>query len=614
MPGKIRILGKNVSDKIAAGEVVENPASVVKELVENSIDAGATSITVEIEGGGKVLIKVTDNGEGIERDDVRRAFLRHATSKIRDIWDLDRIYSLGFRGEALASIAAVSMVMLVTRTGDSIEGTIYKIHGGREMDFGEVGCPQGTSIEVRELFFNTPARKEYLKSDGYEASLVNDIVTRLALARADISFKLISNGRLLLNTPGNGNLSDTIISLYGREVGENLIRVSCSSEGIKIDGYVSRPHVTRANRSYQSIFVNGRFVRSRIITQALEDSYRTMLMVNRYPVAVLNLSLDPRKIDVNVHPAKFEVRFKEEERIKGIVYDCIRANLEKGRWIAPVAKFGSPEQKQDKRTQGAFKQIKEYREIRLQELGESKSGRDDSLDNYSGDLSMQKTGQKQQNDRFKEESIEYNRIEMDNIIESNNNKIPDMRIVGQFLSTFILAEGEKCVYLIDQHAAHERIVYEEMTERVERGQLSSQRLLEPIIIEMSPLEIELINENMDIIEKIGFELEEFGLNSIAVRSVPTIFGVPQTREFLNDLVKEFSEGNRKRNYRLKQEEIIGMACKKAVKANQRLSFEEMESLIEQLRNTKIPFTCPHGRPVIITLTKYDLEKMFKRVQ
>ncbi|MDI6706997.1 MAG: DNA mismatch repair endonuclease MutL [Bacillota bacterium] len=589
MTAKIRVLEKSVSEKIAAGEVVENPASVVKELLENSIDAGATSIAIEIENGGKTLIRVTDNGEGIDREDVRTAFRRHATSKISNIEDLDRIVSLGFRGEALASIAAVSMVRMVTKPRNSLEGTVYEMHGGQEVMFEEVGCPGGTSIEVKELFYNTPARKEYLRSSSHEGSLISDIITRLALARTGISFRLTNNGKMVINTPGNGELRDTIVSIYGREIGENLVKVSCSREGIGIDGFVSKPHITRSNRGYQSIFVNGRYIKNRMVTQAIEDSYRTMLMVNRYPVAVLNIVLDPCLVDVNVHPAKLQVRFKDENLVKGAIYDCIKTCMEKGRWISSVASFGRP--------------------------AGGQARQDVTIKSWSdNNITKEKIQPEHGNNCLKEERVEYNRIELDNIIKDNDNNIPELRIVGQLLNTYIAAEGDGCVYLIDQHAAHERVMYEMMTLQFENNGINSQRLLDPIVMELSHYEAEIIKENLEVIRKTGFELEEFGVNSIAVRSVPVFFGIPETKEFINDLITEYTTGNRRKGYRLKSEEVIGMACKKAVKANQRLSMQEMEGLIAQLRKAKMPYTCPHGRPVIITLSKYELEKMFKRVQ
>lgn len=597
MTAKIKVLEKGVSEKIAAGEVVENPASAVKELLENAIDAGATSIAVEIENGGKTLIRVTDNGEGVDREDVRTAFCRYATSKISNIEDLDRIVSLGFRGEALASIAAVSMVRMVTKARDSLEGTAYEMHGGREVMFEEVGCPAGTTIEVKELFYNTPARREYLRSSSHEGSLISDIITRLALARTGISFMLTNNGRMAINTPGNGELKDTIVSIYGKEIGESLVKVSCRREGIGIEGFVSKPHITRSNRGYQSVFVNGRYVKNRMMTQAIEDAYRTMLMVNRYPVVVLNIEIDPCIVDVNVHPAKLQVRFKDEGLVKGAIYDCIKAYLEKGRWISSVASFRSLTSQQT----GPVATIKIPRNNNIR-------------DNNAKEKVLEKIQPEFGNNRLKEERVEYNRIELDNIIKDNDNNIPEMRIVGQLLNTYIAAEGDGCVYLIDQHAAHERILYEIMTSQFENNEINSQRLLDPIVMELSHYEAGIIKENLEVIRKTGFELEEFGENSIAVRSVPVFFGIPETREFISHLITEYTSGNRRKGYRLKSEEVIGMACKKAVKANQRLTMHEMEGLIAQLRKAKMPYTCPHGRPVIITLGKYELEKMFKRVQ
>ncbi|MDD3298751.1 MAG: DNA mismatch repair endonuclease MutL [Firmicutes bacterium] len=574
MSKRIRLLDKTVTERIAAGEVVENPSSVVKELLENSIDAGATVIEVEIERGGKDLIRVVDNGEGIERDDVDKAFLRHATSKISSDGDLLRLSTLGFRGEALAAIAAVSLVNLTTRTGDSIEGTLYSIDRNRDVAFRETGCAQGTCIEVRELFYNTPARQEYLKSDSYEASMINDIVSRLALARPDISFRLTSNGRVLLNTPGNGDIEDMVSSVYGKNILDNLVQVKCNAAGLRISGFVSTPYGTRSNRNYQSFFINGRYVKSKIVSRALEDAYRTLIMVNRYPITVLYFTLDSGSVDVNVHPAKLEVKFREEDQVRKAVYGCIRTALEKGRWLAGhyvpapgVTLCTTPESLRDRA----------------------------------------------QNIRLMEETVEYNRIELDNNIEGGSPGLPEMNVVGQFLSTFILAEGQDCIYLIDQHAAHERIMYEKINQDMQRGNAVSQTILQPMVVDLSPVELEAIRANESFLISIGYEFDEFGANTIRVKAVPVFLGIPQSKEFIIDLIDMVSRQSEKERKELKQDDIIMMACKRAVKANQRLSLREMESLLEQLAGTKMPYTCPHGRPVIVTLTRYDLEKMFKRI-
>lgn len=591
MPQRIRVLDRLVSEKIAAGEVVENPSSVVKELIENSIDAGATTITIDIERGGKALIRVVDNGEGIQKEDVEKAFVRHATSKISSAEDLESLSSLGFRGEALAAIAAVSMVSLTTRTRNSIEGTLYSIGRDRDITQGETGCAEGTSIQVRHLFYNTPARLEYLKGDSHEASAVNDIVARLALARTDISFKLTSNGRVMLNTPGNGRLPDTIIAVYGRETLENLFPIKCNDYGFEITGYISKPHGSRSNRSFQSFYVNGRYVRSKAVSKALEDAYKTLIMVNRYPMAVLYFTLDTGTIDVNVHPSKLEIKFREEARITSSIYNCVRSALEKGRWVARGSKVGY---------KSFAKPFTMHSQVTLPQY-------------IKTDRAEMPPEELAQNHRLSEETIEYNRIEMDNNIEGGSQKLPQMKIVGQFLSTFILAEGEECVYIIDQHAAHERIMYEKLTLDMQKGSMASQKLLEPLVVDMNPMELETLRTNKEMLTNMGFMLDEFGVNSIVVRAVPVFFGIPQSKEFLLDLITRLFRQKESRQYELKQDEIIKMACKKAVKANQRLSQREMESLIVQLGSAKMPFTCPHGRPVLTSLTRYELEKMFKRI-
>ncbi len=591
----IKILDKVVADKIAAGEVVENPSSVVKELIENSIDAKATVIEIEIEKGGKELIRVADNGEGIERKDVSRAFLRHATSKLSSEKDLVKLSTLGFRGEALAAIAAVSTVNLATRTKDAIEGTSYTVDRERNIKLGVTGCAPGTSIEVRELFYNTPARKEYLRSDAYEVSAVNDMVSRLALARPDISFRLKSGNRVLINTPGNSNLTDTTIALYGKDMMDNLLKVDCRSEGFRISGFISTPYGTRSNRNYQSFFINGRYIRSKTISKVLEDAYRTLIMVNRYPIAILSFTLDVERVDINVHPMKLEVKFKDEDRIKEAVLNCIRLALEKERWLA---KSG-----QGKVFIGQSKAFEDQRgvasPIGVRTAPEGVSPLKDN-ENMAYSPTMEKTA-------------EYNRIDMDNNIKDRGVGLPEMSIVGQFLNTFVLTQGDDRIYLIDQHAAHERIMYERIIAETQKGGAASQRLLEPMAVELSPGDMEVVRTNKELIASLGYELDEFGTGTIRVKAVPVFLGVPQAGDFIFDLINEISKSKERNRQVVKQEDIVMMACKRAVKANQRLTKEEIEGLLEQLANTKMPYTCPHGRPVIVTLTRYELEKMFKRI-
>ena len=405
------------------------------------------------------------------------------------------------------------------------------------------------------------------------------MVSRLALARPDISFRLTSGSRVLLNTPGNGVIGDAVAAVYGRNILDNMVEVKCRTEGLGISGFVSTPYGTRSNRNYQSFFINGRYIKSRLISRALEDAYRTLIMVNRHPMAVLYFTLDTESVDVNVHPAKLEVKFRDENGVRGAVLDCIRSALEKGRWLAAGGKL-----KPHAPSPGVTR------------CTTSESGR-----------------QRAQNPRFMEETIEYNRIELDNNIEGGSPGLPEMRVIGQFLSTFILAEGRECVYLIDQHAAHERIMYERLIDKMQRGGAASQPLLEPMVVDLSPMELEAVRAKDEFLASIGYKLDDFGGNSIRVKAVPVFLGIPQSREFLIDLVDVLLRQKEKNNQGFKQDEIIMMACKKSVKANQRLSISEMGGLLEQLADTKMPYTCPHGRPVIVTLTRYDLEKMFKRI-
>ncbi|MBS4539926.1 DNA mismatch repair endonuclease MutL [Clostridium sp. D2Q-11] len=623
MTNKIRILDDNTINKIAAGEVVERPSSIVKELIENSIDADSTSITIEIKEGGKSYIRVTDNGNGINPEDIQLAFLRHSTSKISNPEDLSRVLSLGFRGEALASISAVSMVELITKTEDNNIGKSVEIHGGVLKEELDVGAPKGTTIIVKNIFYNTPVRRKFLKSEGAESANIGDIINKLAMCNPNISFKYIKDGKNIIKTPGNGDIKSTIYSIYGKEYTKSLIKVSYVNDKFRIWGYISEPSLTRGNRSNELFFINKRYVSSLILSKAVEDAYSSLITINRFPIVFLYIDIDPEDVDVNVHPSKIEVRFENEM----IVVDKIKSMIKKrllGENLVPQVQLTK---EKDQGTQENIIDIidssesnvdtsdnivitnKEINHLNNQYKSElNKSPDIISENNY--DVSSDYTI-----DDNMDDDIDSNYKGNDNNTQSRKNAFPTLNILGRIFETYVIAEDKKdnAMYMIDQHAAHERVMYEKLKNQYEREAVIIQPLLANENLNLNHHEFQLVSNNIDLFRKLGFDIEEFGHNTILLRGVPMVFGWPDNKKLFIDILDNLSNEINNR-YELKAEKIIKMSCTNAIKAGDFLGSIEINQLIEDLKKCDNPFTCPHGRPITIKITKYEIEKMFKRIQ
>ena len=702
---KIKVLDQITIDKIAAGEVIERPASIVKELVENAIDAGADSITTEIKEGGISLIRITDNGCGIEKEDVPGAFLRHSTSKISKIEDLTTISSLGFRGEALSSIAAIAQVELITKTKENDFGTSYRIEGGKEIAYEDTGAPDGTTFLIRQIFYNTPARRKFLKTPMTEASHVSELITRLAISHPEISFRFLNNGQEKLHTSGNGEVKDVIYHIFGRDVASNLIEVHSERNGIKIDGYIGAPVINRGNRNYENYFVNGRYMKNNIVAKGIEDAYKGFTMQHKYPFTVLYITLDKTDVDINVHPAKMEVRFSNQQSVYQAVYEAVLAGLNHKVLIPEVE---IPEPKQAKAEIKEEKQSAIYnKESGQEDLGIVKqSTLQESKNPYNTGISQQiptkqSVFQKSNNEpvekdldyfmkRMKERVISYHNqnssaevkdrsgifksdLQKDRIkeaarfraenearqvkqdedlsqaVKNNEMKVEaeqevpasmvqekkvepphqmnlfddhmvkrqfkaEYRIIGQVFNTYWMVEFDGKLYIIDQHAAHERVLYEKTKKGLSSKEHFAQYVNPPIILELSMKEAELLNAHMDSFTKLGFEIEPFGQDSYAVRSVPAnLFSLARKDlllEMLDDLSDEIYTGL---TPEIIEDKIATMSCKAAVKGNMNLSYDEADALIGELLQLENPYHCPHGRPTIITISKYEMEKKFKRI-
>lgn len=639
--GKIIILDENTSNKIAAGEVIERPASVVKELVENAIDAGADSISVEIKNGGISLINVNDNGSGIEEDDVEIAFERHATSKIRSSFDLDGISTLGFRGEALASIAAVSSVELASRVPDKNHGAYVKIQGGAVKEKGQKGVPAGTTFIIKDLFYNTPARYKFLKKDATEAGYVSDVLTRIALGHPGIAFRLVSNNATVLHTPGNNDLLSTIFSLYGRETAGSLLEINYSDSKFKITGFAGKAEIARSNRNQQSIFINGRYIKSKLITSAIDEAYKTLLMKNKYPFIVMNLEINPVSVDVNVHPTKMEVRFSEEQDVfRSICHAINNALLEKYQ-IKEV--HLTPPEKQDYRIPEREWPKPVYTQQKLEESPKPPNEKVPYI-NYDKKPAFDKNNfLVKENNIFNEhytETVKSKESELGKDIvpevpagnygplkpaepveviepvtkmEPVRENFTGCKIIGQAFSTYIFLQREEEVLIIDQHAAHERINFEELKIKYARREPLSQFLLSPVVIELTNAEYDLVIGQQAFFENLGFSLEDFGNHSVIVRSVPIKTDEASIKDSFLQVVDQML-GFEKSDFSEKVEEVLyTIACKASIKANMKLDDMEIVRILEDLEKIENPYTCPHGRPTIIKISKNELEKMFKRI-
>lgn len=666
----IRLLDKSTIDKIAAGEVIERPSSVVKELLENSIDAGATAVTVEIKDGGMSFIRVTDNGCGIPREEVATAYLRHATSKIETAEDLTGISSLGFRGEALSTIAAVSQCEMVTKTSAAMIGLKYVIHGGNEIETKEVGVPDGTTMVVRNLFYNTPARKKFLKTPMTEGSYVADLVLRIALSHPEISIKLIVNGQTKINTSGNGNIKDNIYELFGRDISSNLIEISYLDQGgIGLHGYIGKPFIARGNRGLENYFVNKRYIKSSVVNRAIEEGYKTFVMQHKFPFTVLYIDLPVEKCDINVHPTKMEFKYDNEKALFEVITKQIREALS-GREIIPKE---ASEKKNAAAAQTAAKALRPAEpfenvrkknetvnennrkddtetEIPVNQTGMpkpnmragkysptykilealKKDSENDASDNEANNgtnyaESIENTILRDEGVQYtqtasqKQQSVEYtkgmsgkqeNMFEDDFLTKTARKK---HRLIGQLFGTYWLIEYENNLYIMDQHAAHEKVKYEELIKGLNSKKTYSQQLMPPMVVTVTYAEKQAILNNYDLFMKAGYDIEEFGGNEFKINAVPSnIYGIHERAmfmEFIGSLIN--NSGYMSDDIFIKK--LSTMACKAAIKGNMHISFAEADALIDQLLALENPYTCPHGRPTIISISFKELEKKFKRV-
>ena len=643
--GKIHVLDTEVSNKIAAGEVVERPSSVVKELVENSIDAGATLITVEIKKGGSTYIRVSDNGSGMSAEDAKICFLRHATSKIQTSEDLDAIYTLGFRGEALSSIGAVAEVSLYTKRAEDETGVCVTCKGGEILSSDEAGIPDGTSITVENLFYNTPARLKFLKKDATEAGYITDIMTRFIFAHPEISFKLITDGKEKLFSPGDSSLKNSVYTAYGKDYANGTIPVDYETDGVHVTGLIGKGTLGRPKRNYQSFFVNKRYIMSRTAVAALENAYKNQIMIGKFPMAVLNIEIDPAQIDINVHPTKLEVKFSNERA----VYDAVYYGTKNALYAMPnVPKIERGDTKDEMPFGGEeFKRDTPKEQLDLTDmvaaLPKNMTRRPETADynprvnhfiKSDGDTKKEKVDfikPKRQTDDFTVPTrvqVASPKREVKPLIPEDNEdiKVGDtkienetvftdeyFRIVGQVFDSFIIAEKGEEMMIIDQHAAHERLNYEKLKEEIENKQAMSQMLIEPVIVSLTPSEMQTYRDNDKTLEEMGFEAEEFGDDALIIRSVPGGVEWGEVEPLMLELLAEGEQFKKELITDRQQRLLYTIACKSAVKANMAMGTAEMENLVRNVLRLKNINTCPHGRPIIITMSKKEMEKEFKRI-
>lgn len=715
----IKVLDQNTINKIAAGEVIEKPSSVIKELVENSIDSGATAVTVEVKGGGLSFLRVTDNGAGIKKDEVKLAFLRHATSKLVTVEDLLSISSLGFRGEALASIAAVAQVEMITKTADDVTGLRYQIHGGKEISSEEIGAPGGTTIIVRNLFYNTPARKKFMKTDATETSYIYDLMCRICMSHPEISFKFIANGTDKLFTSGNGKLRDIIYHIYGRDITSNLLEINAENDYMKISGYIARPCISRGNRSFEGYYVNHRYIKSAVLTKAIEDAFRTFVMIHKFPFTEINFQVRPDLLDVNVHPTKMELKFANSQDIYSFTYNAIRETLLFKELIPDVAPGKDPKpetfkQRDVGKAPEAFENKRREAIVRAEERtvpqSQPEQHRPAEPQNQPEQLRSAETQTSPQqlcpiepqtssqpvhpvieiidetsssnnkgsdvidNNKMEKPAGNYIYADRNNdleraIVQNRNvvNESPaytapaparpsvtaatqdstvsaasdaayieeagkkyvqqDMfqekfltkearakhRLIGQLFKTYWLIEYDGKFFIMDQHAAHEKVKYEELMENYKNKKIYSQYLMPPAVVTLSAAEIEFLHENMDMFEALGYQIENFGGREFKLNAVPdNLFGL-DGRELFIDFIADASSSAKKVTIDTFIHKLSTMACKAAIKGNTEISFKEADALIDQLLKLENPYTCPHGRPTVISMTEAEIEKKFKRI-
>lgn len=614
----IAILNQETIDKIAAGEVVERPCSVVKELVENAIDAGSTAITVEIKEGGISFIRITDNGCGIERDQVAVAFYRHSTSKIRSAEDLLTVKSLGFRGEALSSISAVARVELITKTYDELTGTRYVIEGSKELSNEEIGAPDGTTFIVKDLFYNVPARRKFLKTAQTEGSYISDMVEKLALSHPDISFKFINNNQTKLHTSGNGNRKDIIYHIFGREISSSLLGVKHECEYFKVEGFIGKPVITRGNRNYENYFINGRYVKSNILSRAIEEAYKSFLMQHQYPFTVLYFTFFS-ELDVNVHPTKMELRFDNNNEIYVELCDTIYAILSHKEMIPEVPVDSTPAPK---------KIVHEYKEpipepFEKRRINEVRAAESRSVYGQSVTSTVKNYSATEPAAKAPETSTAYEPAQVvtgtqqtlgdyDKVFLTESSK-KQFSIIGQLFKTYWLIEFEDKLYIIDQHAAHEKVLYEKTMARLANKDFTSQRISPPIIMTLDAKESEMLEKYRPQIEQFGYEVEHFGGKEYMISAIPdNLFNIDMKDLFI-EMLDDFSNATGRQTPDIITEKVASMSCKAAVKGNDKLTLPEINKLIDELLSLDNPYNCPHGRPTIISMSKYEIEKKFKRI-
>jgi DNA mismatch repair protein MutL len=640
--GKINVLSQETIDKIAAGEVVERPASVAKELIENSIDAGATAISVEIKGGGIEYLRITDNGVGIEKDQIPVAFLRHSTSKIKDAEDLNNVHSLGFRGEALSSISAVSKVELITKTKDNLLGASYIIEGAKEVSLSDVGAPDGTTFIIRQLFYNTPARKKFLKAESTEGSYVFDVVEHLALSHPEISFKLIINGKEKLMTSGNGSLSDTIYQIYGRQIAANILDISYEDELFSITGYIGLSVIARGNRAFEHFFVNDRYIKSNNLSRACEEGYYGFLMGHQYPFFVLNIDCIDGAVDVNVHPTKQEVRFENESKVCEILTKAINSRL---RRREDVVEAKVEEEKP--RFNNTFntiipEPIEKATSVNKSFSVEKATPLDTSSDELIADYKSESSSEQEIKPVKLPEPFEKNRLEAikasitsqirkdtpyeKKFAEKNSGgekyeqisfltreAVKEHKIIGQVFDTYWIIEYDKNMYIIDQHAAHEKVLFEKTMARLKNKEMTSQMVSPPVIISLSQQDILLYERYHEAFESLGYRVESFGGNELAITAVPGNLFSLDPKQFFLEALADCQSYKASDSFDIIVERVASMSCKAAVKGNNRLSLPEIKTLINDLLELDNPYHCPHGRPTMISFSEYELAKKFKRI-
>ena len=652
---QIALLSQETIDKIAAGEVIERPSSVVKELVENAIDAGSSAVTVEIKEGGISFIRISDNGCGIEREQIPLAFLRHSTSKIKSVEDLFTVTSLGFRGEALSSIAAVSQVELITKTNGDFTGSRYLIEGSKEVSLEEIGAPDGTTFIIRNLFYNTPARKKFLKSAQTEGTYIHELMQRMILSHPDVAFKFIINNQVKLQSSGNGNIKDIIYHLYGRDITKALLPIAHESELFKVSGFIGKPMISRGNRGYELYFVNGRFIRSQILSKAIEDAFKPFLMQHQYPFTVLYFEIDSSLLDVNVHPTKMELRFSNQQELYREVQSILSASLVH-RDIIPEVPVDTPKKNEMEVPKIEKVMPEPFEQKRLEEI--RKAVRKDSpyeikypvsrpmgTGSVSSAEKLLTTIKSMQPEDMMEERIrkeplpEQSKKETEKELAKEayvlreeetygakpegsyeqgsflkEEEMAKQKIIGQLFDTYWLVEYNDRLFIVDQHAAHEKVMYEKLKKQFEKKEFTSQAISPPIVITLSMREAEVLERFKEQFTKLGFEIEHFGGAEYSICGVPGNLYRLNTRDVLIDMLDELTDGISERaTADVILDKIASMSSKAAVKGSQRLSLPEMEQLMKDLMKLDNPYNCPHGRPTIIAMSKYEIEKKFKRI-